>query len=172
MQKKVAFISGLGGTGKTAVYYYFLENPVKTITFYDFDKGKYKSPPHNEDHLKWRANQNNWWLEVANKEYEVKGNITVVLGLCLYPRQIPQLPNAKYFEQNSFLFGHLTCDHEVRKERLFGRGNPDHWEGVKPWYEEFFQEMKGENVFEIDTTNSSVEEVALKIKDWIKRSTS
>lgn len=169
MIKKVAFISGLGGTGKTAVYFNFLENPIKGFTFFDFDKGKLKSPPHNEDHLKWRTDQNNWWLEVAHKEYETKGNVSIILGLCLYPRQIPNLPNAQYFEKENFLFGHLICDHEVRKERLFGRGNPDHREGVKPWYEEFFKEMKREDVHEIDTTSSSVEEVALRIKNWITK---
>lgn len=168
MQKKVVFISGLGGTGKTAVYYYFLENPVKGFAFFDFDKGKFKTPPHNEDHLKWRTDQNNWWLEVAHKEYEVKGNITVVLGLCLYPRQIPKLPNAKYFEKDSFLSGHLICDHEVRKERLYGRGNSDHWEGIKPWYEEYFKEMKSTNVYEIDTTKLNIQGVAGKIESWLQ----
>jgi len=165
--KKIVFIAGIGGTGKTAIVYHFMENPIKGFTFYDFDRGKYKIPPYDSFHLPWRTKMNNWWLEVAHNEYEIKGNIAVISGICLYPRQIIELPNAKYFKKEDIIFGHLTCEHEVRKKRLFDRGSPHHWKGHIPWYDEFFKEMKDGNAYEIDTTNVSIKEVAEDVKDWL-----
>jgi hypothetical protein len=81
--KKVIFISGIGGTGKTAIVNYFMENPINGFTFYDFDRGKYKIPSYDSVHLPWRTKMNNWWLKVAHNEYEKKGNIVVISGLCL-----------------------------------------------------------------------------------------
>lgn len=97
MTKKVIFISGLGGTGKSTIFHYFLEHPIPHFSFFDFDHGKFRVPPYSENHLAWRTKQNKWWLKVANKEYDVKGNIPVIVGQCLYPSQIIKLPEAKPF---------------------------------------------------------------------------
>ena len=169
MIKKVIFISGLGGTGKSSVVHYFLENPIKGFTFFDFDKGKYKAPPYDKPHLhgEWRVKQNRWWLSVANKEYEKNKDIPVVVGLSRYPRQLLSFPEAKEFNQENIHFGLLTCNDDARKERLHGRGDPHHWQGKKDWYDEFFHEMELVNAHVIDTSKLTIEEVAQDIKEWL-----
>ena len=107
--------------------YHFLDNPIKGYTFFDFDKGKFKAPPYNESHFEWRKKQTKWWLEVANKEFEVKNNIVVIIGLCIYPKQITELSESKTFGKGNIHFAHLICNSEVRKNRLFDRGDSNHW---------------------------------------------
>lgn len=168
MKKQIVFISGLGGTGKSSLVWYFMENPVRGFSFYDFDKGKYKIPPYGENHLEWRTNMTKWWLEVGDKEYEVKGNVIVVIGLSLYPQSIFKLYEANSFDEN-ICFGHLLCDPDVRKLRLEARGDAHHWGGHKDWYDEFFASMKDVGAREFDTTNDSVEQTAAKVIKWLKK---
>lgn len=108
---------------------------------------------------------NRWWMKVAEKECEVKGNVPVILGLCLYPRQIPELEESKEFLKENIFVAHLVADHEDRKKRLMDRGDAHHWKGVIPWYYEFFQEMEG--IFEINTSLQSIEESAKVVRRWL-----
>jgi deoxyadenosine/deoxycytidine kinase len=167
MIKKVIFISGLGGTGKSTMVYHFLENPIYSFTFFDFDKGKLKAPPYNESHLEWRKQQTKWWLRVANKEFDIKNNITVIIGLCLYPRQIIELPEAKFFGKDNIHFAHLISEHSDRKDRLYNRGDSHHCQGHKPWYDEFFEEMSAVKSFEINTSSLNINDTAKTIQDWL-----
>lgn len=168
--KSVIFITGLGGTGKSTIWHHFLENPIPGFSFYDFDKGKYKAPPydkHKTEHHPWRIKQTNWWLKVAHKEYDVRHNILVIMGLSLYPNGLLELPNAKYFKSENIHFGLLTCEPEERKKRLHKRGDSHHWKGHQPWYDEFFEEMKKEGAIEINTTCESIQKTAESIKKWL-----
>lgn len=167
MKKKIVFISGLGGTGKSTIVDYFLQHPIDNFTFFDFDKGKYKAPLYDENHLEWRKKQTEWWLDVASESITTKNNIAVIVGLSLYPSQILQLPNSAVFGKENIYFGHLTCNASIRKDRLHDRGDSHHWQGHKQWYDEFFEEMNRINAFEIDTSHSIIEETAKTIQNWL-----
>lgn len=169
--QSIVFITGLGGTGKSSIWSYFLENPMTGYSFFDFEKGKYDPPEydkHQTEHLSWRIKQNNWWLEVAANEFKVRGNVSVIIGFSLYPKSMTSLPNAKFFTPESYHFGILTCSEEERKKRLCSLGCEDQWKGHEPWFDEFFKEMKNEGAREIDTSQNSVEQTALTVKEWLE----
>lgn len=169
MTKKVIFISGLGGTGKSTIFHYFLEHPLSHFSFFDFDHGKFRIPPYSENHLAWRTKQNKWWLKVANKEFAVKNNISVIVGQCLYPNQIIKLPEAKPFGKEHVHFVHLLTTPNVRKKRLIDRGDQHHFQLHKPWYNDFYKEMTAAHAFEIETSRESVKETAKRIQGWLKK---
>lgn len=162
------FISGLSGTGKSTLVNYFSENPIEGWGFYDFDKGKYEIPEDESEHLAWRTKQTNYWLEVALQNALEKNIKTAVMGLSLYPETTFELPNANKFDQNDIRFALIHTDDEKRKQRLEQRGTPQHWQGKKDWYDEFYQAMREHGEKEFDTTNQSPEETAQEIKTWLE----
>lgn len=103
---------------------------MKGFSFYDFDKGKYTTPPYGGNDLEWRINMTKWWLKVADKESDVQGVVPVIMGLSLYPEKILHLPEAAAFEKN-IQFAHLFCSPDERKKRLEKRGDAHHWGGTK-----------------------------------------
>ncbi|PIV90280.1 hypothetical protein COW46_05395 [Candidatus Gracilibacteria bacterium CG17_big_fil_post_rev_8_21_14_2_50_48_13] len=129
-------------------------------------KESIKFRPYGENHLDWRRNMTQWWLEIADKECEVKGSIAVIVGLSLYPHHILQLPEAAPFRENVH-FGHLLCAPAERKKRLEERGDAHHWGGHKEWYDEFFTAMQTAGAEEFDTTSTSVEQTAKEVCAWL-----
>ena len=105
---------------------------------------------------------------MANKEYDVKGNIPVIVGQCLYPSQISKLSEAKPFGKEHIYFVHLLTAPTVRKRRLTDRGDKHHFEKNKPWYDDFFKEMKAAHALEIETSKESVADTARHIQRWLK----
>jgi len=167
MQKEILFISGLGGTGKSSLVWHFWEHPVPGFRFFDFDFGKYKIPPYGEDHLEWRTKMTKWWLAVGEAECSVQGNVPVIVGQSLFPRQILALDEAAPFAGHVG-FGHLLCAPEERKVRLEARGDGHHWGGHKDWYDAFFAEMAAVGAREFDTTHRTIKEVAGEVVGWLK----
>lgn len=108
-------------------------------------------------------------MKVARKEYDVKNNISVIVGQCLYPSQIMKLPEAKPFGKEHIYFVHLLTAPNVRKKRLYARGDQHHWGGHKPWYDDFFNEMTVAHAFEVETSRESVTDTAKRIQGWLKK---
>ena len=160
--KKIIFISGLSGTGKSTLKKYFDKNPIEGYRVYDFDMGKYGCPEDEKDHLEWRRKQTEHWLEVSAEN--LKLNIgTIIFGLALYPEFIHEIAEKYGIDQSVIRFGVLTCDSGERKQRLFGRGTPHHWKGEKEWYEEFHRKQAEIGALEINTSRLKLHEAAREI---------
>lgn len=160
--RKIFFITGLWGTGKSSVVRYFNENPLAGFQFFDFDKGFFLPPKNRQKHLKWRYSQTEYWLQQGMMLSE-RGTITVVCGMCLYPSQVNSLPTATYFGRDGIEFGCLTAENGIRKDRLVQRGDADMFVEHKEWYTDFYAELRSVDAFMIDTSKLSVQEVAASI---------
>lgn len=159
MKPKLAFLTGLSGTGKSTLVRFFRGNPISGWGVFDFDEAGEPVPKNRSEHHAWRMRQTQWWLsQDFNKD-------TVIIGLSLYPSALLMLPEAK---DRSIHFGLLNVSHEVRKERIHERGTPDAWQGVQDWYSEFFEELKRIQAKEFDTEINSAEQTAQEVRAWLQ----
>ena len=167
IEPTAVFLSGLSGTGKSTLVEYFNNNPIDGWGIFDFDKGRYPCPEDESEHLRWRQEQTNWWLEEAHKNALEKGLKTGILGLSLYPADTKDLPAAQVFDQDNIHFALIHTDSEERKRRIVERGTPRHLR-EKDWHEEFYRVMRQDSEREFDTTNKKTEESAEEISEWLK----
>lgn len=161
---KIAFISGLAGTGKSTLYEYFLKNPISNWTVYDFDKGMFTPPEDFSKHDEWRTKETKHFFELAKKNTN-----TLILGRCMTPQQTLDIGNALGIKKEDIYFGLLTCEGKNRKSRLHKRGTPKQWRGHQPEYDVFHKDFRKFSSFESNTSNETLEETATKIVDWIKK---
>jgi hypothetical protein len=162
----IAFISGLGGTGKTTLVEYFKSHPLLRWAVYDFDDGSEPCPHVLSEHLAWRMRENEYWLSIAARN--AKQNInTMIIGMCLYPRQIREMAERMNIDSSLIRYAYLICESAERKRRLFAQNAPQRWREV-PWHEEFLSVMRNECEKELDTTNKSIEQIAAEIIEWLE----
>jgi len=166
MEKYIVFVSGLSGTGKSTIKEYFDQNPITEYRVYDFDKGKNKCPEDEKYHLKWRSDQTEHWLKIGTEN--LKKNLgTIIFGLSLYPQNIIKMAERHGIKESQLKFGYLITEDEERKKRLFDRGTPRHWQGEKPWYKIFYQELKDVNAKEFNTSGKKIEVLVGEIIKWM-----
>lgn len=166
MQPVIAFLSGLSGTGKSTLVGHFREHPLKGWLIFDFDEGNEPVPKDREKHHEWRKRQSEWWLH-RSIENAQQGKKTAVFGLSLYPSAMKALPIAQQIGVGHIHFALLDADHEVRKSRIMQRENTSAWQGIQPWYEEFYQEMRASSAKVFDTTSVKPEETAKEVREWL-----
>ncbi len=164
--RNIFFITGLSGTGKSALYYYFLENPLKGFAFFDYDESRIKLRD-SKDIDDFRIKQYHWWMDIARKTVETNKLTPVIFGHALRPLNILINPLDDFFTFKDHHFGLLTCTNEERKKRLINRGQPHLFEGHKKWHDYYLEDEKKHCEFEIDTTNLKIEEVASKVKEFL-----
>ncbi len=111
---------------------------------------------------------NEWWLEVAHSDNE-KNNISVILGLGIYPKEVFELKNAEGFKKENIIFAYLHCTGEERKERLKNRGDEQLLQRNESWHERYYNELKDLNAKEISTSCKSIEDTATDIKVWLSK---
>ena len=158
--RKIVFIVGQGGSGKTTLVNYFKKHPVDNWLFFDFDKGaEIKPRTKNLSKLRpWVEKQRQFWLkEVRLKKY---GEINICLfGVGLFPWKIG-FPKDIHF-------AYLSCDQDSRKERLIKRGDPHIWEAYQKDVREIVKRLDEMGAKRFETGNCSVEESAKTIQDWL-----
>jgi len=169
--KKVVFISGLAGTGKSAQYFYFLENPLQGFQYFDYDRGKYPILRFRDDPEKnrqYRMMQNEWWLRVAEQTCETHHLIPVIFGHCLVPEAMKELLPKTGFTFNDLHFGLLACSDEERELRLNMRTYPAPFESKdSPELKWFLNKTSKYSEINIDNTHLSIQETALIIKEYL-----
>ncbi len=165
---KVVFITGLSGTGKSTLVEYFLAHPLSNWQFHDFDRGELPIPDNQSDHLDWRRQQTSRWLDKALENFNERSVNTAVLGLSLYPEDTFALAAAKKIGRKNIYFSLIHTDPVVRQKRLIHRGTPQHWQGHKPWYDEFYGKLKEVEAPIFDTTEESLEITGNKIAVWLR----
>ena len=164
--KNIFFITGLSGTGKSALYYYFLENPIKGFAFYDYDESRVKQIDYN-DLDSFRIQQYHWWMDIARKTVEEKKLTPVIFGLSLRPLNILINPFNDFFSFKDHHFGLLTCENQERENRLKNRGQEKLFDGHLEWHDMYLEDIRNHCEFEIDTTNRSIEQVGFAVKEFI-----
>jgi hypothetical protein len=185
--KKVYFVSGASGSGKTAVI-----NELKKINpnmeLYDFDEiGVPKVFPEH-----WRKKETEKWLERV-----LKGDNDVCLLGQTVLGEILACPSINKLDKINYCL--LDCSDEERARRLNSRGdgvdisnmlgwaswmrehcvNPQHDQAVivdNTWEKLDFSSWQNldswhsvANVKNVDTTDMSIEEVAKSINKWMKK---
>jgi dephospho-CoA kinase len=166
MKSVIAFLSGLSGTGKTTLVQYFREHPVEGWLIFDFDEGNKPVPKDREGHHEWRKEQSEWWLHQCIENAQ-KGKKTAVFGLALYPSAMKTLAIAQQIGNDHIHFALLHAEHEVRKSRIMQRENTGAWQGIQPWYEEFYREMKIEGTRVIDTSSVALKDTIKEVSEWL-----
>lgn len=161
-EKYIVFVSGLSGTGKSSLKEYFDGHPIERYRVYDFDKGKYKYPKEEKDHLTWRRKQTEYWLDVSASNLQ-KNLGSMIFGLSLYPENIIKTAQQKSIDCTRLKFVYLTTEDKTRKERLFKRGTPQHWQGEKEWYTEFYKKQNNVGAIQLDTTHLNIDDSASKL---------
>ncbi len=164
--RSIFFITGLSGTGKSALYYYFLENPLKGFAFFDYDESGIKLKDF-KDLNNFRIKQYHWWMEIARKTVETNKLTPVIFGHALCPLNILMNPFDDFFTFKDHHFGLLTCTDEERKNRLTKRGQAHLFEGHKRWHDYYLEDERKHLEFEIDTTSLGINEVASKVEKFI-----
>ena len=160
--RKIVFIVGQGGSGKTTLVSYFQKHLVKNWLFFDFDNGV-KVKPHTKN-LKllgeWVDKQRNYWLkEVRSLKY---GNKNICLfGVGLFPWKVGDLKKDAYF-------GYLSLDQDTRKQRLDERGDPHLWAAYQKDISDIVKKLDQAGAKRIDNTNRPIKETAQEIKNWLE----
>jgi len=164
--RKIRFITGLWGTGKSSVVEYFQKKPFLNHVFIDFDFGGGHIPPADRtSHMEWRIRQTEYWLRYSYSLTEEK-KIPVICGMSLYPSQMLKLPEAKIFDPSNIAFAHLTCCNIIRRERLSQRSD-EHIFEFKPWYNEWYADLIKYKSLEIDTSHLTIEQVSGQVIKWL-----
>jgi hypothetical protein len=168
IMKNIVFVSGLSGTGKSTLKEYFDKNPIDDFLVYDFDKGRKKCPKNEKLHHEWRTKQTGYWLDLAIDNLD-KGAGTIIFGLCCDPQYIIKIAQSKKLDDTKLKFAYLTTESDERKQRLFDRGTPRHWQGEKPWYKDFYQQLDDVGAKEFNSSNKKVEDWAEEIINWLEQ---
>lgn len=158
--RKIAFIVGQGGSGKTTLVNYFKEHPVNGWLFFDFDNGA-KVKPHTKDLslLKpWVEQQRDFWLkEVRSPKYGDKN--VALFGVGLFPWKINN--------PEGIHFAYLSVDQTLRKDRLYKRGDPNLWEAYQKDITSIVERLDELGAKKIENSNRPIEETAEEIKGWL-----
>jgi len=166
----VFFVTGLPGTGKSTLYYHFMENPVRGFSFFDFDCGKYTPPAWQEvegQYHDWLIKQNMWWLEVARQAILKNKCSPVIFGFCLYPSVMLEYCKNTFFKPDDLHFAVLKCDDDVRNKGLQARGEAHLINKNTSWHAEFYKQHNQINSVELNTGDKDVEESAQEIIAWL-----
>ncbi len=163
----IIFISGLSGTGKSSLVSYFKKNSLTGWEFFDFDKGLEPVPHDESEHFAWRKRQTDYWLSLAERNGKKNIN-TVIIGLGLYPRDTKELEGARDIDLATIRYAYITCSPQERKRRLLAQGADHRWRENNPWHDEFLSVMKNECEKEFDTSDKSIEQVAVEIIEWLE----
>lgn len=159
--RKIVFIVGQGGSGKTILVNYFHKHPVENWLFFDFDEGAKVKPDTKDLGLlaKWVDKQRNYWMkEVRSLKYGDK-NICL-FGVGMFPWKVGNTENVS--------FGYLSLDQDLRKKRLLQRGDPHLWEAYQKDISDIVRRLDEMGAKKIDNSNRPVSETAKEIKDWLK----
>ena len=164
--KKVRFITGLWGTGKSSIVEYLNTKSFSNYVFIDFDFGGGHIPPTDRTlHKEWRIRQTKYWLKYGYSITE-ENKTAIICGMSLYPSQLLELSQAKKFDPADIAFAHLTCSDTVRRKRLSQRGD-EHIFEFKPWYNDWRSDLLKHNSYEIDTSSLTIEQVSAKVIKWL-----
>lgn len=160
--RKIAFIVGQGGAGKTTLVNYFHEHPVENWLFFDFDEGaKIKPDTKDLEHLgQWVDKQRNYWIkEVRSPKY---GSDNICLfGVGMFPWKVGDI--------DGISFGYLFLDQNLRKDRLIKRGDSHLWEAYQKDVSRIVKRLDEMGAKKFDNSNRPIEETAKEIKDWLEK---
>ncbi|PIV90607.1 hypothetical protein COW46_02180 [Candidatus Gracilibacteria bacterium CG17_big_fil_post_rev_8_21_14_2_50_48_13] len=159
-------INGRGGVGKTTTLHRLLEHPPQGWIFFDFDDGKFPPPRDGESGKEWRRQQHNWWLSVA-KAWHGQNMHVCVLGVGIFPWQVPELEAAQHFDADQFAYGVMTCSPKTRRARLLQRGTTQIAEYDEEQARGLLAKMKAHGAVEFSTEEKTPEEVAEDIRAWL-----
>lgn len=160
MQRKIAFITGQGGAGKTTLVRYFEKHPVKNWYIFDFDEGAVNKP--DTKHLNilsgWVDKQREYWIkEVLSPKY---GNKNIcVFNVGLFPWKVGDIKNVS--------FAYLSLNQEERKRRLINRGDPHLWEAYNKDVSNIVKRLDEAGAVKFDCDNKTTDEIADEIKNWL-----
>lgn len=167
----IVFFNGLGGAGKSEIVRYLKENPIDGWKIFDFDSdGESRCPKDGteEEKHQWREKQMKWFLQKAQNNDTDNKNKTAIFGFSLYPSNTLELEEAKSYQDGNIHFALIDCEHEERKRRLIDRGTPDHWQGEKDWYPEFYKEMEKYSDRTFDNTSQPIQKTVEDIAEYLE----
>lgn len=158
--KKIVFIVGQGGSGKTTLVNYFRNHPVNDWVFFDFDNGAIKKPDSKDSVKlkKWAEKQREHWIEDLKSEKYQNQNI-VLFGINLFPWKVGSSKNIH--------FAYLVCGQESRKDRLEKRGDRHLWDQHHKDVSDIVCKLNEYGAKPLETGSCSVEESAQNIKNWL-----
>lgn len=159
----VFFINGQGGSGKTSQVRYFEKQPIKDVDFFDFDEGLYSVPADTTKLKQWKENQQRWWFTFINTYKTSHPDRHVVLcGVVAFPWKIIDY-GIGYPIHHAF----LTTRDSIRKQRLIDRGDEHLWTPKTIQILEIEGKMRDYGAYEVDTSETSIQETSLRISKWI-----
>ena len=97
----------------------------------------------------------------------VNGIDTCVMGVCLFPWQLNQLPSARLFDLNNVSYAFLVCAPSKRLRRLVERGTPEDWEDDLPKFEALARMLELAGAKKFDTSRHRIETIASQITEWL-----
>lgn len=174
MSKKIYFISGVSGVGKTSVMRCLKLLLPTSFEIHDFDE---RGVPAGADHL-WRINETRYWIELGSQKVE-QGLSFVVCGFA-NPDEIADIQ--KDFSTVEIETILLDADDEVIEQRLRNRNQDGavkaDLERVTGSAEEFIKNNRNftpvlraicqkHGCQIIDTTHIKPEEVAVKLVELL-----
>jgi dephospho-CoA kinase len=155
-------ITGASGSGKSTVVPH-LRELLPDFDVFDIDEELITNAVGDWQIVK------NIWMRIASHIAKSK-RMTILCGTQM-PWEIEKCDDYKEFSQ--FYFLNLHCDDSVREKRLLERG----WSNELIVEHKIFAKWLIENADKefdppmvmIDTSHTSVNEVSLKVKDWVEK---
>ena len=164
--KKIYFIIGASGSGKTVAAKALEKMSIESLKFYYFDSIGVPSP--DEMNRNWgsgeewqRATTIEWVRRMKSEESDY-----VVLDGQTRPSFISEACNKNTVENYKIIL--VDCSDEIRKARLISRGHPELAnEQMMNWAKFLRIETEKQSGTIINNDSISVEGTAMKIKDLI-----